>query len=326
LLLLLARVLPRVTGAGPARPALPLLAPWFRVLGDGKRLLLEHAQSLVVLEGAAVRALLPVLLPLLDGTRTVDDLAARLGPAARPAIEAAVDLLHEHGVIVDGPDAPAGDRAPARAAAEAYGLSPAVAAERLHSATVGVAGTGPLRPDVVRLLVAAGVRDVRRLGWRGRGHADLTVVVPAADEVERLPRWNRTALRRDSPFLLVRPWDGRTVEVGPLVLPRQTGCHACLLLRRAGASAYPEDFAELESAPIAALGGAAVSALAAAVVVEVALRWLVGRDRAVPGIVHTIELRPRLRLREHTVLRVPRCPACSNVERAAPPLPWHAAA
>ena len=62
-----------------AVPALPLLAPWYRVVGDGERLLLEYAQSVVVLEGAAVQSLLPALLPLLDGTRST-----RCSPTCRP--------------------------------------------------------------------------------------------------------------------------------------------------------------------------------------------------------------------------------------------------
>src|SRR5262249_57362212 len=124
----------------PPAPALPLLAPWYRVVGDGDRLLLEYAQSLVVLEGAAVRTLLPVLLPLLDGTRTVDALAARLGPAARPAIEAALELLAERGVVVAGPDAPAELRGAARGAAAGHGLPPATPPERLRSGSAGLLG------------------------------------------------------------------------------------------------------------------------------------------------------------------------------------------
>jgi len=308
------------------QPALPLLAPWYRVVGDGGRLLLEHAQSLVVLEGEAVRTLLPALLPLLDGKHGIDELATRLGPAARPAIEAALELLTAPGVVVDGPDAPADLRAPARRAASAYGLAPAVAAERLRRATVALVGTGELRLDVVRLLAATGLRNLRRLGWRGRGRADLVVVTPAADELDRLPGWNRAALELRRPYLLVRPWDGRLASVGPLVLPGQTGCYQCLLLRRGANSGFADELDELEAAPLAAPPDAPAGSIAAAIAADVVERWLVGRDPTVPGVLYAVERQPELRLGAHAVLRVPRCPSCSVEERQAAPLPWHAAA
>src|SRR5919199_611482 len=91
-------------------PRRPLLAPWYRLVGDGDRLLLEHGQVVVVLEGAAVRTLLPALLPLLDGTRTVDELVDRLGAAAREAIELALATLASHRPDADvAVVAPAGD-------------------------------------------------------------------------------------------------------------------------------------------------------------------------------------------------------------------------
>ena len=314
-------MLPGVTADGTR----PLLAPWYRAVGDGERLLLEYAQSVVVLEGGAVRTLLPALLPLLDGTRTVDELAARLGLAVRPAIDAAVDLLRERGVVVDGPDAPAELRDAARAAAAAYGLGPAIAADRLRSTTVGVAGHGGVRLDLVRLLAASGFRQITALRWSGRRRVDLAILVPAADELDRLSAWNRAALDSGSPFLLLRPWDGRLAAVGPLVLPHQTCCYECLLLRRAANSPYGDDLADVEAAPLAAAPDRSLEAIAAAVAAHVASRWLVGADRTVPGVLYALETQPALRLGEHPVLRVPRCPACSVAERAAPPLPWHAA-
>lgn len=303
----------------------PLLAPWYRVVGNGDRLLLEYAQTLVVLEGAAVRTLLPALLPLLDGRHTVDDLAARLGPAARPAIEAALALLREQGLVVDGPDAAAELRAAARTAAAAHGLTPAAAAERLRGATVGVVGSGVARLDVVRLLAAGGVQNVRRRSWTGRGASDLTILVPAGDELDRLPAWNRCALASGAPFLLVRPWDGRMAAVGPLVLPGRTCCYECVVLRRGANSAYEADLSEVEAAPLGVDPEPALTAFSAALAAHLAVRWLVAADGTVPGVMHTIEMRPAVRLREHAVLRVPRCGACSVAGRQAPPLPWHTA-
>jgi len=265
------------------------------------------------------------LLPLLDGTRTVEELAARLGPAVRPAIDAAVDLLRAQGLVVDGPDAPADLREVARAAAAAYRLAPATAADRLRSATVGVVGRGEARFDVIRLLGATGVRNLRALRWSSRRRVDLAVLVPGADELDRLSAWNRRALAAGSPFLLVRPWDGRTAAVGPLVLPGQTCCYECLLLRRAANSAYGDDLVELEATPLAVAGDPALATLAAGVAAHLAARWLVGADTTVPGMLYAIEMQPALRLGEHPVLRVPRCPACSATGRTAPPLPWHPA-
>jgi bacteriocin biosynthesis cyclodehydratase domain-containing protein len=322
LLLLLARVL-----QGLSTPvAQPLLAPWYRVVGDGDRLLLEYAQSLVVLDGNAVRTLLPALLPLLDGTRSVDDLAARLGPAARPAIEAAIELLVARGVVIDGPDAPSDIRTPARRAAAAYGLSPTVASERLRHSAVGIVGSGEVRLEIVRLLAAAGIRNLRRLGWRGRGRADLAVVAPAADELDRLHDWNCAALDRGSAYLLISPWDGRTARVGPLVLPHQTCCYDCLQLRLGASSGYAAEFAEVAATPLAVAPDPSVAAITAALAAQLTVRWLIGGDAAVPGSLSTVETRPALRIDVHTVLRVPRCPSCSVAERSVPPLPWHAAA
>jgi len=190
---------------------------------------------------------------------------------------------------------------------------------------VGVAGGGPLRFDLARLLHEAGVGQVRRVGWNGRGRADLVVVVPAPDEYDRLPAWNRTALRTGARWLLVRPYDGRFASAGPIVIPGQTCCYECLLLRRAANSGYAGELSEVEAAPFAAPRDAALDAFTAALVAHLAVRFVVGADKSLPGVLYTLEARPALRFEEHAVLRVPRCGACSAAARGAPPLPWHQA-
>jgi hypothetical protein len=55
------------------------------------------------------------------------------------------------------------------------------------------------------------------------------------------------------------------------------------------------------------------------------MRWVVGHDTTVAGVMYAVETNPVLTVSEHPVLRVPRCPACSPAERQAAPLPWHPA-
>jgi len=313
-----------------AFPEWPLLAPWYRLVGDGDRLLLEHGQSVVVLEGGAVRTLLPALLPILDGTRTLADLSDRLGVAVRPAIELALELLAAHGLLVEGPDAPREVRSAAHTVAAAYGLTPAVATERLAGATVGVVGAAPAGAEIARLLHSSGIGDVLRLSWRGTDAVksravDLAVVAPAVDEGDALPGWNRLALDRKIRWLAVRPYDGRLASVGPLVVPGESCCYECVLLRRGANVEYGGDLADIEAAPVAATADAGADAFVIALAAHLVVRWIGGRDTTVPGVLHVVETQPALSLSEHHVLRVPRCCACSVAERLARPLPWHAA-
>ncbi len=87
---------------GTSIPARPAVAPWCRLVQDEERVLIEHAGTLVTLEGAAVTTLLPPL-PLLDGTRTTDEAVVALGTAVAPAVENALTLLAENRLPFNGP-------------------------------------------------------------------------------------------------------------------------------------------------------------------------------------------------------------------------------
>jgi bacteriocin biosynthesis cyclodehydratase domain-containing protein len=311
-----------VTASVPDRP---LLAPWYRLVENGDRLLLEHGQSVVALEGAAVVTLLPPLLRLLDGTRTVDDLVERLGVVARPAIEHALEILASNGLLVEGPDAAADLRATAYAFAAAYNLSPACVIERLDAAVIGVVGEGAAAPEIARHLHAAGVGQVRRCEWDDDGGFDLAVVTPSADETGLLGAWNRVTLSNGLRWLLMRPFDGRFASVGPLVVPGETCCYECLVLRRAANLEYGAELIPIEAVPLTAVADPAFDALVVALSAHVALRWILGHDRTIPGVLYAVEQQPLPTITDHSVLRVPRCPACSPAERFAPALPWHAA-
>jgi bacteriocin biosynthesis cyclodehydratase domain-containing protein len=317
---LLQQQLPRLSAEPATRP---LLAPWYRLVEDGDRLVLEHGRAVVVLEGGAVRTLLPALLPLLDGSRTLDELAAGLGPAVRPAIAQALDLLAAHGLLVEGPGV-AGRPGAVRAVAALSGLAPSVVAGRLEEAVVGVVGSAGSGELAARLLQADGVGEVRRLSW-AEGGVDLALVCPSPGEVVRVAEWNRDALERELPWLLLRPYDGVVVTVGPLVLPGESSCYECLQLRLGSHLDYRSDLERIEAAPVAAGQSSSLEACSAGLAAHLALSWLGARDVRVPGVLFAFETLPEISLTPHHVLRVPRCGACSAAERAAAPLPWHEA-
>jgi bacteriocin biosynthesis cyclodehydratase domain-containing protein len=311
-----------VTASVPDRP---LLAPWYRLVENDERLLLEHGQSVVVLEGAAVQKLLPHLLRLLDGTRTVAELVDCLGAAARPAIEHALETLVSRGLLVEGPRVEPDIGATAYAFAAAYSLTPSRVVARLRTAAVGVVGEALAGAEIARLLLAAGVGEVRRRPWDPGDETDLVIVTPAAHEIPLLGSWNQAALAAGTRWLPVRPFDGRLAAVGPLVIPGESCCYECLLLRRAANLEYGDDLTQIEGALLAATSDPAFEALVVALAAHVALRWIAGHDRTVPGVLYAVELQPLPAITDHNVLRVPRCPVCSSAERLAPVLPWHAA-
>jgi bacteriocin biosynthesis cyclodehydratase domain-containing protein len=306
-------------------PERPLFAPWYRLVENDDRLLLEHGQVVVVLEGAAVRTLLPALLPLLDGTRGCEELVAQLGVAVRPAVELALETLAAHGLLAEGPDVSSGLRAVSHGIASAFALAPAVAAERLTAASVEIVGSSPAGAEIARLLRVSGVGAVSDGRWNAISQADFVVVAPAADEVDELDSWNVAANEHGWCWLPVLPYDGRFAAIGPLVVPGESSCYECLLRRRAANLEYGAHLHEIERAPTAARADPAFDALVAAFAAHLALRWLGGRDGSLPGVLYAVESRPAPALGAHPVLRVPRCPVCSPVERFAAPLPWHEA-
>jgi bacteriocin biosynthesis cyclodehydratase domain-containing protein len=286
-------------------------------------LALEHGHSVVRLDGAAARRLLPALLPLLDGTRTVDQVVSCVGEPARPAVERALRLLADHKLVVEG--SPGHEPDPAAAAASfvtaaAPTSTPGALAEALRRARVGVLGSGALAVDVARSLQAGGIAHV--VPGAGRERLDLVVAAPSPRETALLADWNREALERGLVWLQVVPFDGRFAAVGPLFVPGETCCRQCYVLRRHANVPYPDEFESLEASPVTAVTPAPLRTAIAGLAGLVALRWLAARDPHLPGALFALEPAEGLSLSRHVVHRVPRCPVCSPAASGGRPLPW----
>jgi bacteriocin biosynthesis cyclodehydratase domain-containing protein len=272
-----------------------------------------------------VKAFVPALLPLLDGTRSRDELVQVLGPATGPAVDLALETLASRGVVVEGPDVTSGSTAAAYGLASMLDATPAIVGERLARAVVRVVGSSPVGAEITRLLRTSGIGQAHHGRWAPSGRLDVVVVAPAAHELGEVEPWNRVANERGTRWLPVLPYNGRFAAVGPLIVPDESCCFECVLRRRGANLDYGDQFRRIEQVPLAARADPAFEACAGALAAHLVLRWIGAQDHSLPGVLYTLEARPAPAVGEHPVLRVPRCPVCSPVERLAPPLPWNQA-
>jgi len=315
-----------VTAVVPERP---LLKPWYRLAFEDGKVVLDYAQSAVVFDGAAAARLLPALLPLLDGEHAVSEIVAALGESAAPAIEQALDLLAAHRLLT-GP-LPARSPFPDRDETVRFLLAtdrsvrdPSTVCDALERAQVTIAGSAPLGQDVARVLRRSGVEQIEHvsLGAPSSAARSLALVAPAPAELPELDAWNRACLASGIAWLALLPCDGRIAPVGPLFVPGDTACYDCFRIRRASTCGYAEEFWSLEGSPAEPPEAVPLRRAVAGIVGWLVLRWLVGRDASLPGVLHELEVGPPVALTAHHVWRVPRCPSCSETSGAAPPSPW----
>jgi bacteriocin biosynthesis cyclodehydratase domain-containing protein len=307
-------------------PAFPYLAPWYRIATGAGRVVLEYGQRIVCLEGGAAERFVPALLPLLDGSRGIDEIVAVLGEVTRPAVEQVLVQLADHGLLVEGPP-PDGLPRPAAGVVELLAsLRPRSeplgdTAARVAARSVGIVGRGTAGLDAARLLRLSGVQ----VEWLNRieSGVDLALCAPAADELARLREWNEQALRAAQPWLQILPFDGRYATVGPLYLPGDTGCHECFRRRRAANLGALEELELLEAVPAAYPAAPALDAVLGGLAAQVALQWLVLDDHYAPACFFALEPLPVVALTSHHLHRVPRCEACSGLADVAAPLPWY---
>jgi bacteriocin biosynthesis cyclodehydratase domain-containing protein len=314
-------------------PARPLLKPWYRVGQDGSRTVLQYGDSALVFEGGATRRLVPALLALLDGRRTVAEITSHLGEPATPVVERVLAELTRRDVLVEGPALPAGTTPAHARTAELLaahgprGTTPSAVFDRLGHVELAVLGRGAVAEELTRLLGLSGPSRLERLPWlEGPALAeavDLVIAAPDPSELGRLEGLNTLALERGRTWLQVLPFDGEHGAVGPLFVPGETCCYRCYRIRRAASSGLAEESALLESAEADYPVAPALTAILAGLAALAVLRWVVFRDPALPGTLLALERGTAPELVQHVVYRVPRCPACSGLEGAAAPLPWH---
>ncbi|MFD9128499.1 TOMM precursor leader peptide-binding protein [Kitasatospora sp. NPDC059571] len=274
------------------------------VAGEGLYLVSERGVSVV--DGTLAQA----LAPLLDGTRTAEQIGAALdGTVPADRVRSAVDRLRAGGYLADG----ARVEDPSGAAwFEMAGLDGAAASAALHTARVRVEVYGDLDPQpFLDALAAAGVS--------ASPDAEFTVALTEDYLHPGLAERDREARASGRPWLLARPvgsivWVGPVFVPGPADDPSATGCWECLAHRL---SANRQSLSYLQhrlgqDGPISTAGaqfaptlgtGAQLAALEAA-------KWLAGVRPAEP-VVLTLDT-VLLETERHRLVRRPQCAACGD--------------
>lgn len=245
----------------PRRPVLrPSVTP---VVIDGD-LILRSYSRLLRLRGATARQVLPGLLALLDGSRTVDDLEQALEPGA--GVREVLALLEDAGVLADadllGRHQLVTARARVLAFFEALGLDGLAALDALGQAELSVVSVQPDLADVLLdvfgqyelgnvevLVLSDDSGDTSMEDIRGHHQPvveqleggvfdnrlrskDLIVAVVDRWSPTFMRAINRAALRCSSPLLPLCPTSEAECLLGPTVVPGETACWRCMEVRQ----------------------------------------------------------------------------------------------
>lgn len=270
---------------------------------DGEAVFLLSERDSFVLEGGD----LMTVLPLLDGTRTLDDvcdLAAATIPRDR-AVHALQVLLHNGHLEEADPGVPR----QAVAYWSEFDVDARALSRRLeeHRIRLRVLGAPEVATPFVELATAAGLRIDR--------DGDLEVVITDDYARSELEAINADCLADGRPLLLVKPL-GVCTWVGPLLVPHATACWQCLVTRLRE-NRFVEAYIEQRTGraqPIfstRAANGLAASQAYAATIAQL-LRWIAtGSNPAIESrflVMDAVEFTFDF----HAVVKNPDCSACGD--------------
>jgi ribosomal protein S12 methylthiotransferase accessory factor len=268
------------------------------------------------------------LAPLLDGTRTVERLAALVAdrhPLA--AVTSGLRRLAGLGLLAEGP---AGTRTAVAAGWDARGVAPDAAEQWAAIGRVLLVDAGSpvtaliadrLAPAVGRLEVVS-ARDPG-LAVMAAGDAQI-VVAPGSYLDGQLGAVNEACLSAGRPWTLIRA-HGSVLVLGPHLIPGVTGCWQCLRQRwleneqvENYLAGHDQDGNRVTVAR-AVLPGTVATA-AGLLAAELPVLAVAGRSPRLTGRMTTLDTRD-LTTEQHELVRQPQCPACGEpaLTRAADP-------
>jgi bacteriocin biosynthesis cyclodehydratase domain-containing protein len=297
--------------------------PWVKPVEVGDGLIeLRAAETFYPLRHPLLAAAFHAVATRLDGRHHLESLSAEPPAGIEPGtVLFLLKVLRSMGLLLDAEDLDSADDATHERLLffSAFTAQPAAVERRLAAATVQVVGPERLAERLMRQLRSAGCGRVALLqasGLEGSGAADLLVACADAPARSLFSQVNTFALSAGRPWLRVAAHGGQA-WLGPLVLPGETACFACLEAREQanvrGSGVWPE----LAAGTIGAF--APQEELLAVQAAAEATRFL-GRYAPPATVGHLYELSATSPgTHRHPLLRVPGCRACSALRlREAP--------
>ncbi|HBE16983.1 MAG TPA: adenylate cyclase [Cyanobacteria bacterium UBA11149] len=252
---------------------------------------------------------------LINGQNTVDDIASILEDKYSAAeVYYALMNMEIKGYIVERDD-----DIPSHVAAfwELRNLDIKTAKSRLKSRKVSVTSLGNVPVKDFRSTLASLNIAIEEAG-------DIEIVLTDDYLREELRAINQKSLELKRPWMLVKPV-GKTIWLGPIFEPSQTGCWACLAQRlhtnrpvetyiqqQAGISkSFPTSLASLPSTGQVGLNLAATEIF----------KWIVeGKNKQLEGIIVSFDT-ALLKTENHILVRRHQCPVCGIEKERTQPSP-----
>ena len=274
---------------------------------DSKDLLLLSERDSVLLSGC----LNQLLIPLLDGCHTVDEIIDLLQEKASAAeVYYALMLIEQKGYLVESDDT-----LPSNLIifCEHLNVAPVLASRRLQATKVGIKTLGSHLPNLEFKTIlesmqiqVAGVGDI----------ADIEIVLTDDYLHEDLKTFNEEALRLSRSWMLVKP-SGTIVWIGPIFVPQQTGCWHCLAQRLRNnrlVERYLEKRGNISSPLPPVLGFTSSSwQTALGMAATEIFKWIVrGENELLAGRLITHDLLA-LKTQSHTLVKRPQCYGCGEI-------------
>ncbi len=284
-------------------PFRPQLKPYLRYeIISPEEVLLLSERGLFLLRGVVY----PRLVPLLDGQSTVEELIQTLQGVIPPAeVFYTLGLLHRNGYIAD----PVPDLSAEQATFwKLLGVEPAQALMRLQEVSVNVVACSGIS--------SVSLHDrLSSIGLQVSDNGKFLLVLTDDYLHNQLEAYNQEALRQKQPWMLVKPV-GAELWIGPLFLPGETGCWACLAHRIRGSRKIDYFLREKKNIhqvplfPLATLPSTFDTACNIAAT-EIA-KWIVcGKNEEIEGRILSLDVLS-LTKSSHLLTRRPQCQSCGT--------------